>query len=97
MIVHLVIKNCDMMIKNKKQGGLVMGLDDVKSNFHAIKSSRVIAFKKKVDLLVTQLKTLDALYLSDTSEVTLEESQKARLLYDQIENYLNIDDYVLCS
>lgn len=51
MIVHLVIKNCDMMIKNKKQGGLVMGLDDVKSNFHAIKSSRVIAFKKKLTCL----------------------------------------------
>ncbi|GEK91212.1 hypothetical protein [Alkalibacterium kapii] len=73
-----------------------MGLNDVKSNFQAIKASPVIAFPKKVDLLITQLETLDVLYLSDSADVTKSERHEAQVLYTEIENYINTDNLVLC-
>ena len=65
-----------------------MGIQDIKSNVKAIQNSRFIPFVRKQTLLLTQLQTIDLLFLEDSELTSQQDRNEAQLLSDEIQSYL---------
>ena len=65
-----------------------MGIQDIKSNVNAIKNSHLIPFVRKQSLLLTQLQTIDFLFLNTAELVSSKEKQEAKFLANEIQSYL---------
>ncbi|MFL2101595.1 hypothetical protein [Desemzia sp. FAM 23989] len=62
-------------------------IKDFKINFEAVKKSNKICIARKKEILITVLYQIESLF-SEEIEYTNNEKQEAKIIYDEIKNYL---------
>lgn len=73
-----------------------MSMQDIARNVKVIQSSRVIPTSRKQKLLLTQLQTLNVLFLDPSNTISLQERKEAQQLSDEIQFYLDSSLIQIC-
>lgn len=73
-----------------------MSMQDIAWNVKVIQNSRVIPTSRKQNLLLTQLETINVLFLDPSNTISLQERGEAQRLSDEIQFYLEYSLIQIC-
>lgn len=73
-----------------------MSMQDIARNIKVIQNSRVIPTTRKQNLLLTQLQTINVLFLDHSNTISLQEREEAQRLSDEIQFFLESSLIQIC-